>query len=329
MKNRIDNFTDSKTIFFGLTTESKHLYDFFTQKGCDTLGLYDNNEDSTFTNGNIDDGLKLLYSQEKFNRIICSAKKVSRKTINEIISHCYENKIEFLLIPDENERYNKSSLVPVFIDRIIVFQLVPKPINRKRNQALKRCFDICFSAAVILFILSWLFPLLGILIKLSSRGPVLFVQKRNGLNNKEFNCLKFRTMYVNDKSDELQATEGDCRITKIGAFLRKTGIDEFPQFLNVFIGNMSVVGPRPHMIKHNQMYAQLIDNYDQRALVKPGITGLAQTLGYRGETESDIFLMKIRVKMDIFYINNWSFALDLKLILKTIEKAFLPNKNVF
>lgn len=329
-KKKSYNFTKkNKIIIFGLTTESKQLYDFYTKKGYSNIELFDNKKETTFIEGNIKDGINRLNNNEKIDCIICCTKKTSRNDINKIVLFSSKNKIELLFILDENERYGKSSYTPVYIDRIIAFKKAPKPLNLKRNKFLKRCFDICFSSVVILFVLSWLFPLLAILIRLTSKGPVLFIQKRNGLNNKEFNCLKFRTMYVNDKSDELQATEGDNRITKIGAFLRKTSIDEFPQFLNVIKGDMSVVGPRPHMIKHNQMYAKLIDHYDQRTLVKPGITGLAQTLGYRGETESDIFLMKIRVRMDIFYINNWSFTLDLKLILKTITKVFFPSKNIF
>lgn len=181
----------------------------------------------------------------------------------------------------------------------------------------KRIFDILFSMGIILFIFSWLFPIIALLIKLNSKGPVFFVQQRTGINNKTFNCLKFRTMTVNKESDNKQAQVNDARITSIGNFLRKSNIDEMPQFINVLLGNMSVVGPRPHMLKHTEQYSALIQHYRVRHFVKPGITGWAQVNGYRGITD-ELWKMEKRVEYDMDYLENWNFLWDLKIIVMTI-----------
>lgn len=192
----------------------------------------------------------------------------------------------------------------------------------------KRVFDFVFSLLVILLILSWLVPIIGLLIKLESRGPIFFKQKRSGLNNRVFFCYKFRSMHVNLQSDLLQAIRNDPRITRIGAFLRKTSLDEFPQFLNVLMGHMSIVGPRPHMLKHTEEYTAVIPGYLHRLKVKQGITGWAQVNGYRGET-NDLKLMEARVDYDKWYVDNWSFAFDMKIILKTVLSVVKNRDNVF
>lgn len=160
-------------------------------------------------------------------------------------------------------------------------------------------------------------PLLAIIIKIDSKGSLFFIQKRNGLNNIEFNCFKFRSMQKNELADINQVSKNDARITKVGKFIRKTSIDELPQFFNVLLGNMSVVGPRPHMVSHTNMYAERIDKFMVRHFIKPGITGLAQTKGYRGEVENDKDIIN-RVRYDIFYIEKWSLFLDLKIIFNTV-----------
>lgn len=200
--------------------------------------------------------------------------------------------------------------------------------NRGTGRILKRTVDLIISGIFLctLFPLCWI--IIGIIIKRSSPGPILFKQKRTGYQGKEFICYKFRTMVVNHEADLTQATSNDPRVTKCGLFLRKTSLDELPQFFNVFIGNMSIVGPRPHMVKHTLQYAPLIPDYMKRHEVKPGITGWAQIKGYRGETR-ELGQMEARVKADLWYISNQSFLLDLKIILKTVAIIFLKNEHAY
>lgn len=183
-----------------------------------------------------------------------------------------------------------------------------------------------FSLLIVAFILSWLYPLIGMLIKLESRGPILFKQQRTGRDNKPFWCYKFRSMRVNNESDDRQATRGDRRITRIGAFLRRTSLDELPQFLNVLQGHMSVVGPRPHMLKHTEQYSAIIDHYMTRQFLKPGITGWAQINGYRGET-TDPRLMERRVAHDIWYLENWTAMLDVRIVFMTAINVITGEEN--
>jgi lipopolysaccharide/colanic/teichoic acid biosynthesis glycosyltransferase len=171
-----------------------------------------------------------------------------------------------------------------------------------------------------------LFPIIAIIIKLNSKGPVFFKQKRTGLGNEDFWCWKFRTMHVNQNADVVQATKKDARITSTGGFFRRHSIDELPQFFNVLLGNMSVVGPRPHMLKHTEEYSEIIDKYMVRHFIKPGITGLAQVKGYRGETITPD-MMERRIKLDIFYMENWSFLLDIKIIFLTVWNILREEEN--
>jgi putative colanic acid biosynthesis UDP-glucose lipid carrier transferase len=202
------------------------------------------------------------------------------------------------------------------------------PLDIKSNKHLKRLFDIAFSLFIIVFILSWLTPLLALLIKIESDGSVFFKQKRNGLNYHEFFCYKFRSMKENDIADLEQVSKNDPRITIIGKIIRKTSIDELPQFFNVLLGEMSVVGPRPHMISHTEIYAKSVDKFMVRHFVKPGITGLAQTNGYRGEVENENDII-YRVKYDIFYLEHWSILLDIKIIFLTIINAIKGEDKAY
>lgn len=184
------------------------------------------------------------------------------------------------------------------------------------------------SGFVIVFILSWLMPIVCLLIKLESRGPVFFKQLRSGRDNNSFECLKFRSMYANDVADRAQTTKNDSRITRVGAFLRRTSLDEFPQFLNVFMGDMSIVGPRPHMLYHTAQYSGQVDNYMARLFLKPGITGWAQVNGYRGEIKN-IELMKNRVECDIWYMENWNIFFDIKIMFKTFKNILKGEENAY
>lgn len=190
---------------------------------------------------------------------------------------------------------------------------------------LKRLFDITVSLAFICILFPIFYIIIGTIIKLTSAGPILFRQQRSGLDNKPFTCLKFRTMIVNDEADTLQAAEDDKRITTVGRFLRKNSLDELPQFVNVLKGDMSIVGPRPHMLYHTEMYSVLIPGYMRRLTVKPGITGVAQVLGYRGDTP-ELADMARRVKLDLWYVDHRSFKLDLYIFLYTLLD-FLKMNN--
>lgn len=234
--------------------------------------------------------------------------------------------IHFYIIPGTTPYIHRR----LHFDRIgdvPILSIRQEPLESPINEAIKRGFDILFSSVALLFSPIIFIPV-AIAIKCSSPGPVFFKQKRTGLRGKEFNCYKFRTMKLNNNSDKVQATKDDPRITRVGEFLRKTSIDELPQFWNVLKGDMSVVGPRPHMIKHTEEYSKLIDTYMVRHLIKPGITGWAQVNGYRGETK-ELWQMKMRVQYDVWYIENWDFFFDLKIIYLTVLNAIKGEKNAY
>jgi Undecaprenyl-phosphate glucose phosphotransferase len=261
------------------------------------------------------------------DEIYFSAKELSNAQINDLIDFADNNLRELKFIPDVKDIFSKK-LKYEYYDYIPILSLREIPLQEPINKFLKRGFDILFSSGVIIFILSWLTPIIAILIKLESKGPVFFKQSRNGFNYKEFDCYKFRSMTPNKEANLHQATRGDQRVTKIGKFIRKTSIDELPQFFNVLFGDMSVVGPRPHMVSHTNMYAKRIDKFMVRHFVKPGITGLAQTSGFRGEVETDKDIIG-RVKYDIFYIENWSLLLDLKIIIQTARNAIKGDEKAY
>lgn len=265
--------------------------------------------------------------ENNIDEIYFSAKELSNKQINMLIDFADNNLRELKFIPDNKDIYSKK-LKYEYYDYIPILSLREIPLQEPINKILKRGFDIIFSAAVIVFILSWLTPLIAILIKLESKGPVFFKQSRNGFNYKEFDCYKFRSMTPNKDANVNQATRGDQRVTKVGKFIRKTSIDELPQFFNVLFGDMSVVGPRPHMVSHTNMYAKRIDKFMVRHFVKPGITGLAQISGFRGQVETDKDIIG-RVKYDIFYIENWSLLLDLKIIFQTARNTIRGEEKAY
>jgi len=236
------------------------------------------------------------------------------------------------IVPD----YHKFSNGKLHVDslgNLSVITLRSLPLDSFDNKVYKRIFDITFSLLSIIFLFSWLFPIISIIIKFTSKGPILFKQDRWGLNNKTITCLKFRTMVahskeVDDNGNYLQAQKNDPRTTSIGRFLRKTNFDELPQLLNVLVGSMSLVGPRPHPVPLNMSSKDSVEKYLMRHWVKPGITGWAQVSGYRGETK-DKFLMKKRVKYDLWYIENWTFWLDLQIIVQTFVNMIKGEKNAY
>lgn len=215
-----------------------------------------------------------------------------------------------------------------YVDEFPMISLREAPLDNIHPRFKKRLFDLVFSSIVIVTVLSWLVPILAIFIKLQSRGPVFFTQLRTGRDNKSFRCYKFRSMRVNNDADKVQATANDKRLTKIGAFMRKTNLDELPQFFNVLLGNMSVIGPRPHMLKHTEEYRKIIDEYMVRQFLKPGVSGWAQVNGYRGET-TDSRLMKKRVEYDIAYMKSWSLMLDVKIIFLTVINMIRGEEQAY
>ena len=265
--------------------------------------------------------------ENNIDEIYFSVAELSNRQINSLIDFADNNLRVLKFIPDNKDIFSKK-LKYEYYDYIPILSIRTIPLQEPVNKFLKRVFDILFSSFIIVFVLSWLTPILAIFIKLESKGPVFFKQSRNGFNYKEFDCYKFRSMTPNKNAHLHQATKGDHRITKVGAFIRRTSIDELPQFFNVLFGDMSVVGPRPHMVSHTNMYAQRIDKFMVRHFVKPGITGLAQTSGFRGEIEVDKDIIN-RVKYDIFYIENWSLLLDLKIIIQTFINALKGEEKAY
>jgi Undecaprenyl-phosphate glucose phosphotransferase len=248
------------------------------------------------------------------------------KDKEKLLQICNNLGVRLFFVP-ESERIESGNFNEEKLDSLVLINPQKFPLDLVENQIKKRLFDLIFSGLIILLVMSWLYPVMALLIKLSSKGPVLFTQKRTGINKVSFNCYKFRSMRPNPEADKKQATGNDPRITRIGKFLRKSNIDELPQFFNVFKGEMSVVGPRPHMLAHTEKYSELIDDYLVRHYVKPGITGWAQVNGYRGETD-ELWKMQKRVEFDKEYMRRWSFELDLIIIWRTIFdlKAFMNAK---
>ncbi len=261
------------------------------------------------------------------DEIICSISELTKEQIKKFIDFTDNNLIVLKLIPDAKDVYTTKMVVEYF-DYIPILSLRKNPFDESINQFFKRFIDILLSLFMIVFVLSWLTPLLFILVKIESKGPLFFKQTRDGLNGETFECYKYRSMGLNSFSDQIQATKQDSRVTKTGRFIRRTSIDELPQFFNVFIGEMSVVGPRPHMLSQTKKYAKIVDKYMVRHFIKPGITGLAQVKGFRGEVEKNED-MENRVKLDIFYMENWSFFLDLKIIGQTIINIFKGEEKAY
>ncbi|MDN3203830.1 exopolysaccharide biosynthesis polyprenyl glycosylphosphotransferase [Algoriphagus sediminis] len=290
--------------------------------GINFLGYFDNQAQCHQTRGDVESffdqaealDLDLIYIHEHMDS----------RTVKKIIDFADEHYIKVKMIPGGSLQLEKNLSFSRYGD-FFVINVNEIPLDNALNALLKRVFDILFSGFMIVAVLSWMIPLVGILIKWESRGPIFFIQKRNGINNSVFNCLKFRSMTPNDYSDEKQATKNDPRVTRIGAFLRRTSLDEMPQFINVLLGDMSIVGPRPHTVPMNQDFKTQVARYDSRHKIRPGITGLAQVRGYRGEIENP-YQIRNRVRLDSFYINNWSFLLDMGIMAKTFNEV-VSNKD--
>ena len=318
-----------KVVVIGIDDSSKKIIALFNKNktlGYKYLGCFSNKIYNDKI-GSIEDSFQFIIDNS-VDEIYCSLKELNSNTVSKIRSFSNSNNINLKLIPDSGKLYSKDQSIEFYDDTLVVLNVKKLPFEFNENYIIKRVFDFFLAVFVCLFIMSWLIPILWVLIKIESKGPAIFSQKREGIDGKQFICYKFRSMKLNNQADKVHAVENDNRVTRLGALMRKTSIDELPQFFNVLKGDMSVVGPRPHLPLLSSEYQKDVDDYLKRHLVKPGITGLAQVSGYRGEIKkkSDI---KNRVRLDVFYIENWSFLLDVKIILMTVFNVFKGDENAY
>ena len=322
-----------KVMIIGYNDRAKKLASYLEQEPIKTeiVGFCEEEENVTELSlypivGGISDAIeasKLHEVTEIFSTIAPEQQSGIYKLINDADQAC----IRFRIVPDFNHFIRKPVHLEYLKD-IPVLSLRKEPLDDVGNRIKKRLYDLVISSLVTIFILSWLVPIVSLLIWLDSRGPIFFIQQRSGKNGKTFNCIKFRSMKVNRESNEKQATKDDTRITKLGSFLRKSNLDEMPQFFNVLMSDMSIVGPRPHMLKHTDDYSKLLNRYMVRHFLKPGITGWAQIHGFRGEIKhmQDI---NNRVEYDLWYLENWNIWLDTRIILMTAFNMAKGEKNAY
>lgn len=331
MHMRTNKRNQKKVVLVGNDKTIHQLFDILSTPfyGYDIVGTFydgdcENKDLAQKRLGGSKDFFEWLVTHSDINEIYGYFPKEQQNIIGMTSKFCDNHLIRFYYIPaidvfKGNMTFSTMGGIPIIARR-------KEPLRDTSNRFIKRLFDLAFSTLVLVCVFPWVWIWVAIMIKIQSPGPVFFKQDRSGLDGKIFKCFKFRSMKVNKAADELQATKDDPRKFPFGDFMRKTNIDELPQFINVFKGDMSVVGPRPHMLKHTKQYGKIIDSFMVRHLAKPGITGLAQVTGFRGETRA-IEEMEGRVKKDIEYIENWSFLLDLKIIIKTVTNMFGEEKG--
>lgn len=300
--------------------------------GFNVLGYFNDTESIEMSAGcpylgKVDDVIPYLKNHQEVMHLYCSLQREMQYHIHTLMQFCENNSVQFFLVPNLYSMLHQNWYVRQ-LDNTIYLALRESPLNRPENQIAKRLFDIIVSSIILLTIFPFVFVIVAIITKITMPGPIFFKQQRTGFNDEIFECYKFRSMKVNNQADSLQATKNDARKTRWGHLMRKSSIDELPQFINVLKGEMSIVGPRPHMLKHTEEYSKLIDKYMVRHLVKPGITGWSQVNGFRGETKK-LKDMEGRVKGDIWYIEHWSLWLDIFIIYKTIKKAILGDKQAY
>lgn len=300
--------------------------------GYEVVGYFDHKPSSRYPGkcpylGKPEEVTEWLKEHRYVQYLFCCLPSAESDIILPIIKFCRNNLVRFYSLPNlHNYLHNRVYLD--IIGSVPCLSMINNPLSKTDNKIIKRTFDILFSGLFLCTLFPIVLIIVTVITKITMPGPVFFKQKRNGLNDKEFYCYKFRSMKVNADADRLQATKDDPRKTKWGNIMRKTSIDELPQFINVFKGEMSVVGPRPHMVKHTEEYSKLIDKYMVRHYVKPGITGWSQVTGFRGETK-ELKDMEGRIKGDIYYIEHWSFWFDLYIIYKTVANVFHGEKNAY
>lgn len=323
-----------KVVILGSGSAAHDLIDFFSNSvnsGYLVEGYFDDKPNSEMSKrveylGPINQSVEFA-KKSGVSEIFSALSSHKLDLVKSLIKKADHNLIRFRLVPDMSAFMDKN----VFIDyygALPILSTRNEPLEVKVNELMKQAFDYIFAAVTIVFFLSWMVPVIALAIRLDSKGPIFFRQLRSGKDNKPFFCLKFRSMNTNSDSDSLQASKNDKRITRVGAFLRKTSLDEFPQFFNVLMGDMSIVGPRPHMLKHTEDYAELVNDFMVRQYVTPGITGWAQVNGYRGETKETESMNK-RVKADLWYMENWSLFLDLKIVFLTIYSGIRGDEKAY
>jgi len=312
----------NRAIIVGLNETGRMLFELIKCNptlGYKFMGYVSDDKFDNGVIGKVDDLEKII--KQHHVEIVFVTLSLFNDTTNtkEYLRLCNRTGVRLRFVP-ENQQWFRNRMNMESVGQLVLINPQEIPLDNFESLFTKRLFDIVFSSMVIILLLSWLLPILAILIKLNSKGPVFFIQKRTGINNKTFNCIKLRSMKVNAESDIKQACKGDTRITKLGNFLRKSNLDELPQFFNVLFGQMSVVGPRPHMLKHTDQYSEIIERYLVRHYIKPGITGWAQVSGYRGETD-ELWKMQKRVQYDMNYLEHWNFWWDIKIVVMTFLGA--------
>ncbi|MBR2101226.1 MAG: undecaprenyl-phosphate glucose phosphotransferase [Prevotella sp.] len=276
--------------------------------------------------GKVDEAFDYL-KENDINEVYIGLANDDDERMRPLVEYCQLNMIKVYYIPQTHST-KEHHTVPIEFGQTFVMALYNEPLMSYKNRFIKRAFDIVFSTLFLCTLFPIIYIVVAIITKIKMPGPVFFKQARTGFDGKDFICYKFRSMKMNSDADKKQATKDDPRITKWGAFLRHSSIDELPQFINVFKGDMSVVGPRPHMLAHTEYYSKRISDYMVRHYVKPGVTGWAQTHGSRGETK-ELSDMVDRVEKDIWYMEHWSFWLDIQIIIKTVKNAIQGDEQAF
>jgi putative colanic acid biosynthesis UDP-glucose lipid carrier transferase len=315
-------------VIIGYTPQAiriRELFDTRADYGYKFFGYFSDKTINTQIKGRINNIMDFVL-ENNIDDIYCSLHEMNNTQLRELVEFAEENDRTIKFIPDAKEIFSKNLRIDYY-EALPLLSLRKTPLHEPVAVAVKRIFDIVFASLVILLLLSWLTPLIALLIKLESKGPVFFKQVRAGINEEKFYCFKFRSMHINYETEQL-AVKNDPRVTRMGKFIRKTSIDELPQFFNVLLGDMSVVGPRPHIYLINDTYTNKIKKYFFRHSVKPGITGLAQVRGSRGEISADEDMIT-RIRYDVFYIENWSLLLDIKIIIQTVVNIFMGDEKAY
>ena len=330
---RHNNLLIKKILILGYNDTAKKLAHYFEEDGLNMQILgYIEDEENVYelshypVLANISDTLQIAKEMD-VQEIYSTITPEQNKGIYDLMYKSEEECIRFRIVPNLSIFITREVHIE-YLGELPVLSLRKEPLDDIGNRIKKRILDLIVSLLVTIFILSWLMPIIGLIILIESGRPLLFKQKRTGKNKKPFYCWKFRSMKANKDADLKQATKSDERITRFGKFLRKTSLDEFPQFINVLKGEMSLVGPRPHMLKHTRDYSKVVDEYMVRQFIKPGITGWAQINGYRGEITNPEQI-KMRVNKDLWYLENWTLWLDIRILFLTVYYVFRGDGNAY